>query len=148
MGLNQGYMRRLLAGVVVAAIVVPATALAAGVTGTFTGKSTQGKRVRLIVNHGSIKRGSKIPYTLTCQRGTLTKTLEPYGPIRHQRFSVTIHTTESVGGGYKAHVRSLLKITVGSRRASGAIEELATVVNSKGSVVDHCGAGILFTARR
>jgi hypothetical protein len=148
MGLNQGYMGRLVVGALVAAVIVPAPVLAAGVTATFTGRSSQGKSLRLVVKRGAIKRGSRIPYTLTCHHGRLGGTLEPYGPIRHTRFSVTIHNAESVGGGYRADVRALLKIRIGSRRVSGAIEGLATVMNSKRTVVDQCGAAILFTARR
>lgn len=141
-------MRRFVVGALVALAVVPAAALAAGVTGTFTGKTTQGKHLRLIVKRGVIKRGSKIPYALRCQHGTLGGTMEPYGPIRHHSFAVTIHNIESVGNGFKARHSSSLRMTIGSRHASGAIIEHATVVNSKGAVVDHCSASILFTASR
>ncbi len=141
-------MRRFVVGALVAAVVVPATALAAGVTGTFSGRTSQGEHVKLIVKRGDIKRGSKIPYAMTCQHGTLGGTMEPYGPIRHHRFAVSIHNTETVGHGYKARHRSSLKISIGTRHASGSIIEQATVVNSKGAVVDHCSAAVLFTASR
>lgn len=141
-------MRRFVIGALAAAVVVPATALAVGVTGTFTGKTTQGKHVRLIVKNGAIKRGSKIPYTLTCRHGTLGGTMEPYGPIRHSRFAVTTRDTESVGSGYRARNRSTLSITVGRRRAHGGFGANATVLNRKGRVVDHCAALLTFTVSR
>jgi hypothetical protein len=141
-------MRRFVIGALVAAAVVPATAFAAGVTGTFNGKTSQGKHVRLIVKRGAIKRGSKIPYSMTCRHGTLGGTMEPYGPIRHHHFAVSTRNTESVGGGYKARDRSSLKITVGSRRAHGSFGAQATVLNPKGHVVDHCAVLLTFTATR
>lgn len=141
-------MRRFVMGALVAAVVVPATALAAGVTGTFTGKTSQGKHVRLIIKHGAIKRGSKIPYALTCRHGKLGGTMEPYGPIRHSHFAVTTRDTESVGNGYKARSRSTLKITVGRRHAHGGFGASATVLNRKGRVVDHCAVLLTFTVSR
>jgi hypothetical protein len=145
----MGHVRRIVVGGVIATVVVSGTALAAGVTGTFTGKTTQGKHVRLIVKQGAIKRGSKLPYALSCKHGgTLGGTMVIYGPIRHHRFAVTTRDTESVGNGYRARSSSSLKIVVGSRHAHGAFGAFATVLNRKGRVVDHCAALLTFTASR
>jgi hypothetical protein len=144
----MGHVRRFVVGGLIATVLVGGTALAAGVTGTFTGKTSQGKHVRLIVKRGAIKRGSRIPYALTCKHGTLGGTMVIYGPIRHDRFAVTTRDTESVGNGYRARNRSSLKITVGSRHAHGEFGALATVLNRKGRVVDHCAALLTFTASR
>jgi hypothetical protein len=144
----MGHVRRLVVSGLIATVVVSGTALAAGVTGTFTGRTSQGRQVRLIVKRGAIERGSRIPYALRCKHGTLGGTMEPYGPIRHSRFAVTTRDTESVGNGYKARNRATLKITVGSRHAHGGFGASATVLNRKGRVVDHCAVLLTFTVSR
>lgn len=139
-------MRRFLAVALTASFVVPATAIAAGVTGTFTGKTSQGKHVRLVVSHGVIKRGSKIPYVMSCQHGTLSGTLEPYGRVRQHQFAVSIHDTESLGHGYRARHRSSLKITFGGRHALGTVSEHATVLKASGAMFERCSASVSFAA--
>jgi len=144
----MGHVRRFVVGGLIAMVVVSGAALAAGVTGTFSGRTTQGRHVSLIVKRGAIKRGSRIPYALKCKHGTLGGTMEPYGPIRHHRFAVTTRSTQSVGNGYRARNRSSLKITVGSRHAHGAFGGRATVLTRKGRVVDHCVVLLTFTVSR
>jgi hypothetical protein len=122
--------------------------MAAGVTGTFSGKTSEGKRVRLIVSHGVIQHGSKIPYVMLCQHGTLSGTLEPYGRVRRGHFAVSIHGTESLGHGYRARHRASLKITFGSGHMLGLVKEQATVLKSSGAVFEHCYATVGFAGRR
>lgn len=141
-------MRRSLVAVLLVCLAVPTAAVAAGLSGTFVGKTAQKKHLKLVVKRGVIKRGSQIPYAMHCHHGRLGGTMEPLGPIRHGQYAVRLHNTESVGNGYKARHRSSLSITFSGHRARGKLTEHATVVTATGAVVDRCSASVTFTAHR
>lgn len=141
-------MRRFLAVGLAVSAGIPATALAAGVTGTFRGRTSESKSVRVILKNGVIKSGSKIPYVMLCQHGTLSGTIEPYGRVRRHHFDVTMNGTEALGHGWRARHRSRLKITFGGRGLLGSVHEQATVLKAGGKVFEHCFATIEFGASR
>jgi hypothetical protein len=140
--------RRILCLAVLVAALVPATALAATVAGTYKGKTSQGKRVVVKVSHGAVVRGSMFSVAVHCHHGSLTASPRPRGRIRRGRLSSHGTFTDPAGQGVRVKGSFSLRFAVHGRVITGSFAEHDQVVGATGTVLDHCSVKITFRASR
>lgn len=141
--------RRVLSLAVVISALIPATALAATASGTFRGKTSQGKRLVIRVSHGRFARGSAIPFSLHCENGALSGRHFPTGKLRRGRLSRHVKINSSAGSGIVVHGRGVERFVVRGKVMTGSYSERDTVVRSSNhAVLDHCSVALTFRATR
>jgi hypothetical protein len=142
------FWRRVSYWAVIASGLIPATALAGGVSGAFKGTTSQGKRVVIKVSHGVVEHGSKIPFSLKCHHGAFSALQNPSGKLRRGRFSTHSPVNAAVGGGLRAMGQENVRFVVRTRVVTGTFSENDRIVTGSGTIVDRCSASLTFKATR
>jgi hypothetical protein len=148
-------LKALVATVLVLVLVPAAVALA--VSGTYTGKTSQGKKcggknctIALKVVKNVVQQGSGIVWRAQCSgKSTLTASTGVSGKLKNGKFHAHGSYRSALGQGVYSINTVTISFKVGAHKAPGTFTASAVVHQPSGAVVAHCHTGkVTFTAHK
>lgn len=134
-------MRRCVLPCVIGALsTVAAVALAATITGTYRGATSQHKIVVLHVANDVVRSSSKISWSASCVHHVLIGSTSLSGPLRAGRFYAHDAYRVSLGAGGYVIETATARFSVGRHRAAGTFRLTAKVYAAGGRQVDRCAS--------
>lgn len=134
-------------------LLVPGAAAAAGVsglTGTFTGKTSQGRPVVIRLLDGKVTAPSRILWSAPCGSLALSGTARLSG-LLNANGTFSPPPAHGVAGkdGTKVKLTTTARFKVTGRVARGTFTTAASAYSSSGALIRRCGANqVTFTAKR
>lgn len=135
-------------------LLVPSAAAAAvgtnGLSGTFKGKTSQGRPVLIRLGQGAVRAPSSLSWSAPCGQLTLSGTARLAGHLNADgSFSPRPAHTVVSSGGTKLKVTTRVRFKVAGRVVRGTFTAAADAYSSSGAQVQRCvSPKVTFTARR